>query len=301
MFKFALHFLIFFPKFTNFLNRITQTAFHNLKRIVMYRTVLQREVISFPIIHPKFNIDFESVTWTLWLQGIDKAPEIVKLCVHSFNNIKGRDLIFLNEANISEYVNIPDAILDKYHSGVISATAFSEIVRLEILATYGGLWLDSTIFIPSGLKYEFSELSFFSPKAKVEKEFGELFGHFAMFMLYCESNYAPIVNVRNKLLTYWTRYNSQIDYFIVDYFFEYEYENNSKFQQDVELNPVIGKNIHDLESYFLYKAYDKGIEDFICCDPLGAFKLNYKVDYPFFDSSGHETLYSRVISGGFKS
>lgn len=294
--KYALGFISLFTKVSNVFNKKIQCCFFRLKKFVIYRLVTEDDVINFPINKKKSDLCSSPVTWTLWLQGVEEAPDVVKMCIRNYQDMNDRKLIILTERNIADYVDIPKPIVDKYASGIISSTAYSEIIRLECLATYGGLWLDSTMFIPAGIKYDFSSLNFFSPKAKVKKDDDELFGYIAMFFLFCKQDYIPVINVRNRLLSYWVKYDSQFNYFLVDFFFMFEYEKNDYFRHDVDRNPAIGKNMHELESFYLYEAYDEYISDFIKTDPLGAFKLNYKVKYPLLDSSGNETLYSKIIN-----
>lgn len=90
----------------------------------------------------------EDIIWTMWLQGEDTAPLLIKRCIESIrSNSAGRKVVVLDESNINSYVEIPEYIVDKYKKGYITRTHFSDIIRLIILKTYGGCWLDSTVFI----------------------------------------------------------------------------------------------------------------------------------------------------------
>ena len=46
-------------------------------------------------------------------------------------------------------VNMPDYIIRKQQSGEIDLTHFSDILRMMLLAQHGGIWMDSTLLIPS--------------------------------------------------------------------------------------------------------------------------------------------------------
>lgn len=92
--------------------------------------------------------ELENKIWVLWLQGVDNAPDIVKACVKSIKRHAGeREVILLEENSISKYIDIPDHIWKKYKSGELKPAHFSDFVRMALLYRYGGLWLDSTVFL----------------------------------------------------------------------------------------------------------------------------------------------------------
>jgi len=80
--------------------------------------------------------------WMLWWQGIDSAPDVVKLCVRSVKAHKGnRPLILLDESNYEKYVRVPSYYKELYTNGKISRTQFSDILRLNLLYKRGGYGL----------------------------------------------------------------------------------------------------------------------------------------------------------------
>ncbi len=83
--------------------------------------------------------------WWCWLQGYDNAPDIIKACYRSLQKT-GRPVIIITSDNLSEYVQLPDYILTKWKAGTINNTHFSDLLRLELLTTLGGTWIDSTVF-----------------------------------------------------------------------------------------------------------------------------------------------------------
>ena len=85
--------------------------------------------------------------WILWLQGFENAPDIVKLCLSSIKTglKNGETIILLDATNIWEYVDLPDYIIAKWEKGVIDNTKLSNCIRLRLLNTYGGMWIDATV------------------------------------------------------------------------------------------------------------------------------------------------------------
>ena len=86
--------------------------------------------------------------WILWLQGFENAPELVKICVHSIKRKLGKQeyVCLLDKDNLIEYIDLPEYIVKKWKQGIISNTHFSDIVRLRLLNTYGGVWMDATVY-----------------------------------------------------------------------------------------------------------------------------------------------------------
>jgi hypothetical protein len=77
--------------------------------------------------------------WFLWLQGMDNAPVEVKTCYQSWiEHNPGWEVIFLEEKDITTYITLPKWDVAKY--------VISEILRINLLAQYGGVWVDATCF-----------------------------------------------------------------------------------------------------------------------------------------------------------
>ncbi|MBO4899346.1 MAG: capsular polysaccharide synthesis protein [Lachnospiraceae bacterium] len=86
--------------------------------------------------------------WICWLQGLENAPDIVKVCIDSVRRI-GREVIILDEENIHNYVDMPSHIVDAYRQGNMSSAHYSDLLRLELLTGRGGMWVDSTVYCTS--------------------------------------------------------------------------------------------------------------------------------------------------------
>ena len=61
------------------------------------------------------------------------------------HNSDSWDVVELTEKNIEQYVTI-EGLIPEYASNKINRIALSEIIRIELLKTYGGLWIDATTF-----------------------------------------------------------------------------------------------------------------------------------------------------------
>lgn len=102
----------------------------------------------------------------MWQQGLEEAPEVVRLCRQSLKNSIDKEIkiIEINDENLEMYIDLPEYILEKYSLGKISRAMFADIVRIRLLATYGGIWLDSTVFVSKKIPEWFFSVPFFSAK-----------------------------------------------------------------------------------------------------------------------------------------
>jgi len=77
--------------------------------------------------------------WMLWLQGLESAPAFVQACVASWRQHNPHWTIqVLDEASISEHIDLPAP------PAGTSRNHWANILRLELLARYGGAWADAT-------------------------------------------------------------------------------------------------------------------------------------------------------------
>jgi hypothetical protein len=86
------------------------------------------------------------IIWSLWLQNWDLAPDLVRACTASWSRLNPEwevrrltrahvDQLFSNAA-LSAHLLAPD----------IPPEVLSDVVRLELLARYGGVWTDATTY-----------------------------------------------------------------------------------------------------------------------------------------------------------
>lgn len=105
----------------------------------------QREIASLTI-NPKVKKD--KTIWFLWMQGLDSAPRLVKKCYESIiaNKPDDYDVVVLDDENLTDYLKLPECVIDKFSRGMITKTHLSDIIRAGLLFLYGGCWIDSTVY-----------------------------------------------------------------------------------------------------------------------------------------------------------
>jgi hypothetical protein len=159
--------------------------------------------------------------WFNWFQGLENAPEIVKVCYASVQkNLPDKEIVLLTDENISDFVEFPEFILEKRKRGLISNAHFSDLLRLELLITHGGTWIDSTVLLTSDkLPSAFFESDlFFFQKLKPGKD-----GHalrMSSWFINAKKGNATLKRVQECLYKYWAKNDKLIDYFLIHVFMD---------------------------------------------------------------------------------
>jgi len=80
--------------------------------------------------------------WFLWIQGFSQAPSLVIKCYESWKKHNPDwEIIFLDKNNLKDYITIS---LSEEKFSLLSLNHQSNLIRLELLAQYGGVWADAT-------------------------------------------------------------------------------------------------------------------------------------------------------------
>lgn len=208
--------------------------------------------------------------WVCWLQGIDNAPDIVKKCYHSIKRwMPDRQIHVLDQNNLFEYVNLPNYVVNKWRSGLISNTLFSDFIRLSVLTQFGGIWVDATVFMTGELPNYIKDSNFFMYQsnnydiAKVGESW------------FIKANsHNRILQVTLDLMNeYWRKENKIRDYFLMFIFMKMA---SDKYPEDMENMPKIPASVPILMQKYLEIAYNQEIYQELC-KISSVHKLTYKV------------------------
>ena len=157
--------------------------------------------------------------WICWWQGIDNAPEIVKACVDSIRRNAGKcQIILITEDNYKDYVSFPDWVEKKRKAARFSRTHFSDLLRMNILSMYGGIWIDSTFFCTKPYFEEYMRQPLWSIKRPDYLHCSVAGGYFAGYSLGCSyENRWMFKVIFDVLCQYWEKREKLVDYLLVDY------------------------------------------------------------------------------------
>jgi hypothetical protein len=160
---------------------------------------------------PVIRNDSEERIFTLWLQGEEQAPDIVKSCFASIRKHCTQPLVILDGETVFDWITLPEAIVEKYRAGKIKPAHFADICRVELLHTYGGYWLDSTCYVSAPIPAWITEHDFFVFMAG-EKVHGNYSFIQNCFIRARKGSYL-LEAWRAMILDYWLHEDRRVDYF----------------------------------------------------------------------------------------
>lgn len=268
---------------------------------------LNNELVHFEI-KPKKDIGTDKIIWQYWGQGIDEnTPQIVKTCFNSVKKYKGEyKQIILTNDTISEYIDIPNFVYNKFNDGYINCTSFSDILRFCLLITYGGVWVDATIYLTDKINENILNNSFFSfqrcKTAIYKNKFNNLnpeYFNWSKFwkvnwlssFIISEKNNPLIIAMLDIILNYHQNEKGVKHYFIIHLIFDYLVKNtkykkfncqiyddtlphlialfaNSPYTGTLWNNIISKSSIHKL-TYFKEISYNSLIEHILKVDENG--------------------------------
>lgn len=159
----------------------------------------------------------DSPIWVLWWQGVSQAPGIVKACIKSIQrNAENHPVHLLSKDNLKDYVDIPSFIFEKVDKGEITLTHLSDIIRMSLLAKYGGFWIDSTVYVTQ--KIGGYATPFYSIRQHgINPRYVDNGNDWtAYFIATCEHSLVA-ETIYKFFLRYWQKHEELVDYYLVDY------------------------------------------------------------------------------------
>lgn len=254
------------------------------KQIDIYKNEIVKEYNALPHAH-------EKVIWVCWLKGIENAPKIVRMCYQSIldNFSKDYKIITLSDDNIDKYITLPEYIVEKYKSGVISPQLYSDAVRLELLDKYGGTWMDATIFCSGGAIPKFMlEDDLFTFQMLWYATWGMATVTNLFFLSACQNN--KIIKLTKYLFfNYLKHHDIMADYWLIDDMFDIAIKEFPDEWSNVV--PVECLTMHVLQDH-LRKHFDKRLFD-ITISRMPFHKLTWRVPN---EGYGENTLCNYLFS-----
>ncbi len=178
--------------------------------------------------HTDHDTRDEERAFTLWLQGEDQAPPIVRSCIRSMRRHISLPLEALDEKNLMRRISLPDHIIEKWKKGVISRTHFSDICRIELLYEHGGIWADATDFFTAPVPDDILARDFFLFMAGDNIKLGGTHAFVQSCFIRAKKGNPLIAMWRQLVFEYWKEEDTLIDYFTLHFLFRLLVENNEE-------------------------------------------------------------------------
>lgn len=185
--------------------------------------------------------------WVFWWQGKKNFPQIVKVCIDTIIQFNpSYQVTIIDKNNIREFAEIPDYIYEKFNSGNISITHFSDILRFDLLYNRGGVWCDATCFFTKELPC-LEKFSFYTIKHGLYSDYHVCKGNWSSFFLAASKKNVYCGFVRRYFFEYWKKQNVSICYFLIDCIMAIGYEDNKYFSKMIDSVPLNNANVFDMQ------------------------------------------------------
>lgn len=237
-----------------------------------------------------------SPIWVCWWSGEDDAPAIAKQCIKSiYKNAGTHPVHIITEKNYMEYLDIPDYILKKVNSGAMCIANFTDYLRVSLLAKYGGLWLDATIFCSSTIPDEYFTNSFFTCKSEpIESRYLSKF-RWTGFCLGGWKQHVFFRFLKEAFECYWVSEEVSIDYLLMDYLFETAYRHLPVVKKCMD--EVVPNNLSrdDLQAAMNMALPASSWENVIKNDTV-LYKLSWRETYSLKTETGEQSIFDYYLN-----
>ena len=268
------------------------------KRHNTTREFLEKEFYEF-IINYEFttcNQKNSKIIWTLWMQGYENAPELVKSTIDSirkFAELNNFQFILLEENTIEKYIVFPKLIKEKMDLGVIDYTKISDILRVSLLAKYGGTWVDATIYMKEEFDSSLLLQNYYTIKTGGIEDYSPNISNNRWKGFFLSGNSSLFSFTRDFFFEYYSRYDIAVDYLLIDYIFDIAYKYDEKIKNQMLELEKSNPNLFWLESH-LGDEFDQKVWDNIT-ETTKVFKTTYKLSGEI--KSNKNNFYSKLIDG----
>ena len=212
--------------------------------------------------------------FTIWYQGEEQTPPLVKACFRSMRRHLKQELVVLDEKTLFDWISLPDYIVEKWRKGLIPHTQFSDICRVELLYRHGGLWFDATDYVTAPVPQYIMDQNFF-----VFMGGNKIRGSYAFIQsCFIRGRKAdPVLGIwQGANFAYWKEENSKINYFIHHLLLLLSTQVNETAAREFAKMPKVDQDpTHALWGEHCADTYDKATFERLTADSFFQ-KTNYK-------------------------
>ena len=236
------------------------------------------------------------IIWQYWHQGAENAPQLVKECLASVKRFNPEyEVKLLTFETAGEYVELPQKYYDLVRQKKIKIAFFSDMLRLNLLRKYGGVWVDATILLTSPLPQNILDAEFMVMQKDVRSDLSE--NIMSCFFIRSVSNSLFLELIKTTLENYWQDNDFVINYFMFEH-----------------IATIIASYSEELASQWrempFYNAEDAGLLQKMLCrefdetefrklnDITGIHKLTHKKSY---DNASETSYYRHIVAGSTQS
>lgn len=243
----------------------------------------------------KNKLGKDAPIWVCWWQGKDSMPDVVRVCYERLQKMSGLHPVrLITFDNCSQYVDIPEALIDKAQKGTLKYSHLSDLLRLKLLARYGGLWVDSTIFISRPIDDWCFNSLFFTIKNYPFNNYSVTAYRWSGFLLGSSVSESPYFKALSLALeSCLLKEKTVIHYLIIDYFIDMLYQDCTDFKRIIDDNPETNPDLHTLREHqnevFSEDKWNEMMER------TTFFKMSYREKAVETTDDGQMTMYGYLL------
>lgn len=232
-----------------------------------------------------------SPIWVCWWTGLETAPALVEQCIASiYDNAGTHQVHLITQDNYSEYITIPEYITQRITDGQMGLAHLADYIRVKLLATYGGLWLDATIFCSQKIPELCFELPVFTLKGPVRKS---MYISDYRWVTFCLGGWKGNLFYRflvDAFETYWRNNLYAIDYLFFDYIIYTVYNMLPEVRKQFDSIPDNNIRRDDLQAAMNAALPAEQFKKIIKVD-TSLYKLSWREKYSLKTFDGKQSIY----------
>ena len=262
------------------------------KRKHELNTVLLKSRLIMPLAKDRMTSVKDYRIWTLWWQGENLMPPIVRSTIQSIKQASDKEVILITKYNYDEYIKLPEQIRNKVGGG-ISYAHLSDYIRISLLDEYGGLWIDSTVLCSKKIPDEIYGMRFFTVKDERSSYKFQSRGRWNCQVFGSSMRHYGLFNILRQLMeNYWDKFDAAIDYLFFDSLIDWVLEENDTIMKDLYDIHVNNTHMHELLGMINMPYKDSLVKEWEKDTFL--YKLTYKLNF-MEQVNGADTFYKIII------
>ena len=233
--------------------------------------------------------------WICWWQGVEEAPELVKRCIDSvYNHSSNHQVNLITKKTINEYINVPQSIINSAESGNIRYANLADYIRTALIAKYGGIWIDATVYMTQTIKEEYFAIPFYTVNGDRFDGYYIAGGRWATYVIGGWKGSKLFGFIEKAMNQHISKHNGCIDYFLIDYLIELAYREFDDIKEIIDNVPPNNPNRFALRDAMNLDLEYAQMHHIITEDTI-FYKLSHKSNYGKYDKDGKETIYAKLF------
>ena len=231
------------------------------------------------------------IIWQYWHQGVENAPDLIKACFESVKKYSsGYEQRILTYDTIKDYVEIPKKYYKLLEEKKIPLAIFSDILRLNLLEKYGGLWVDATMYFTDYLSEDIYNSDFFCYMVDPNDSFTQTI--LKCYFIKSTSNNEFLKLLKSSIENYWSENDFLINYFMFEHIMTMLYEKSGQVKDIVDNMPSFPNSARYILAAKLYDKFN--IEEYNnIIKNNNIHKISYK---ELRDKPTKDTYYEYIVS-----